>query len=159
MKPNLLRRHLESNHTNKINRDKSYFKRLGENVKRQRMDHTHQFYQNNAGIVKASYELSLLLAQNKQAHVIAKSLILPAAKILVRNLIGEESLAKLDNVSLFNNTAKQRIEEMSVVIADQVIAGVRDSKFGFALQLDESTDATNCCQLLVYIRFLHKTMQ
>ena len=158
MKPSLLRWHLEFNHTNKINRDKSYFKRLGENVKRQRMDHTGQFYQNNAGIVKASYELSFLLAQNKQAHNVAKSLILPGAKTF-RNLIGEESLAKLDNVSLFNNTAKQRIEEMSVVIADQVIAGVRDSKFGFALQLDESTDATNCCQLLVYVRFLHKTMR
>ena len=42
---------------------------------------------------------------------------------------------------------------MSVDIADQVIPGVRDSKFGFALQLDESTDVTNSCQLLVYVRF------
>ena len=42
---------------------------------------------------------------------------------------------------------------MSVDIIDQVIAGVRDSKFGFALQLDESTDVTNCYQLLVYVRF------
>ena len=88
---------------------------------------------------------------------IAELLILPAAKILVRNLIGEESLAKLDSVSLSNNTVKRRIEEMSVDIADQVIAGVKDSKFGFALQLDESTDVTNCCQLLVYVA-LHRTM-
>ena len=113
------------------------------------MDHTGQFHQNNAGIVKASYEACLLVAQNKKAHVIAKSLILPAAKILVRNLIGEESLAKLESVSLSNNTLKRRIEEISVDIVDQVIAGVRDSKFGFSLQLDESTDVTNCCQLLV----------
>ena len=62
-------------------------------------------------------------------------------------------MAKLDSVSLSNNTVKRRIEEMSVDITDQVIAGVRDSKFGFALQLDESTDVTNCCQLLVYVRF------
>ena len=58
---------------------------------------------------------------------IAESLILPAAKILVRNLIGEELLPKLDSVSLSNNTVKRRIEEMSVDIADQVIAGVKDS--------------------------------
>ena len=82
---------------------------------------------------------------------------MPAAKILVRNLIGEELLPKLDSVSLSNNTVKRRIEEMSVDIADQVIAGVKDSKFGFALQLDESTDVTNCCQLLVYVA-LHRTM-
>ena len=42
---------------------------------------------------------------------------------------------------------------MSVDIADQVIAGVRASKFGFAIQVDESTDVANCCQLLVYVRF------
>ena len=153
LKPSLLKRHLESNHADKMDRDKSYFERLGENVKRQRMDHTGQFYQNKDGIIKASYEVSLLVAQNKKAHVIAESLILPAAKILVRNLIGEESVAKLDSVSLSNNTVKRRIEEMSVDITDQVVAGVRDSKFGFALQLDESTDVTNCCQLLVYVRF------
>ena len=87
LKPSLLRRHLESNHADTMNRDKSYFERFQENVKRQRMDHTGHFYQNNAGIVKTSYEVSLLVAQTKKARVIAESLILPAAKILVRNLI------------------------------------------------------------------------
>ena len=153
LKLSLLKRHLESNHADKINRDKNHFERLGENVKRQRMDHTGQFYRHNTKIMKASYEVFLLVAHNKKAHVIAESLILPAAKILVRNLIGEESVTKLDSVSLSNNTVKRRIEEMSIDISDQVIAEVRDSKFGFALPLDESTDVTNCCQLLVYVRF------
>ena len=66
LKPSLLKRHLESNHADKINRDKSYFERLGENVKRQRMDHTGQFYRHYADIMKASYEVSLLVAQNKK---------------------------------------------------------------------------------------------
>ena len=106
LKPSLLRRHLESNHADKMNRDKSYFERLKENVKRQRMDHTSQFFQNNVGIVKVFHEVSLLVAQNKKDPVIAKSLTLPTAKILIRNLIGEESLAKLNCVSLSNNTVK-----------------------------------------------------
>ena len=42
---------------------------------------------------------------------------------------------------------------MSVDITDLVIAGVRDLKFEFALQLNESTDVTNCFQLLVYVCF------
>ena len=69
------------------------------------MDHAGQFCRNNAGIAKTSYEVSFLVAQNNKAHVIAESLILPAAKILVRILI-EESVAKLDSVSLSNNTVK-----------------------------------------------------
>ena len=87
-----------------------------------------------------------------KAHTIAESLITPAAKILVRQVIGEEAAAKLDIVPLSNNTVKNRIEDMSVNIAVQVIAGVKASKFGFSIQLDESTDVTECCQLLMYVR-------
>ena len=42
---------------------------------------------------------------------------------------------------------------MSDDIADQILAEVKESKFRFAIQLDESTDITNYCQLLVYVRY------
>ena len=42
---------------------------------------------------------------------------------------------------------------MSNDIADQILAEINKSKFGFAIQLDESTNITNYCQLLVYVRF------
>ena len=48
---------------------------------------------------------------------------------------------------------KRRIEEMSDDIADQILAEIKESKFGFAIQLDESTDTINYCQLLVYVRY------
>ena len=156
MKPSLLKRHLELNHAEKKDKDQSYFERLGENSKRQCPDQTRQFHQKKIGVVKASYKVSLLVAQNMKAHTIAESLILPAAKTLVRNLIGGEAAAKLDNVSLSNDTVKHRIQEMLGDIADQVMAGVKDSKFGFAIQLDESTDVTKCRLIelmLIYVRF------
>ena len=62
-------------------------------------------------------------------------------------------MAKFDSVSLSNDSVKRRIGEMSTDITDQVIAGVIDSKFEFALQFDKSTDLTNSCQLLVYVGF------
>ena len=62
-------------------------------------------------------------------------------------------MEKLESVSISNNTVKRRIKEISVDITDQVIGEVRPSKFGFAIQLDESTDVTNDCQLLFYVRF------
>ena len=42
---------------------------------------------------------------------------------------------------------------MSDNISDQVITSVRASKYGLAMQFDESTDVTNGSQLLVYVRF------
>ena len=38
--------------------------------------------------------------------------------------------------------------------AKQVTAGVKSSKFGFAVQLDESTNVAKCSQLFVNIRFI-----
>ena len=156
MKPSLLKRHLESNHSDKKDRDKSYFQKLGENVKRQRLDQTGQSYQKSAGILHASYEVSLLIAKNTKAHTIAKNLVLPAAKIFVQNLIGGKEAEKLNSVSLSNDTVKHQILDMSDDISDEVITAVRASKYGFAMQLDESTNVTNCSQLLVYVRFKEK---
>ena len=85
-----------------------------------------------------------------KALAIGESLVMPAAKILVENVIGVEAVAKLKTVSLSNNTVENRIEEMPVDIADQVISSVKDSKYGFSTQLDKSTDITNNAQLLVY---------
>ena len=42
---------------------------------------------------------------------------------------------------------------MSDDIADQILAGIKESKFGFVIQVDESTDITTYCQLLVYVRY------
>ena len=43
---------------------------------------------------------------------------------------------------------------MSTDINEQVTTEVQDSKYGFAIQLDESTDVSNCTQLLVYVRYV-----
>ena len=122
-------------------------------MKRQRLDQTGQSYQKSAEILHASNEVSLLIAKNMKAHTIVENLVLPAAKILVRNLIEEKEAEKLNSVSLSNDTMRRRIHDMSDDISDQVTTAVRASKYGFAMQLDESTDVTNCSQLVVYVRF------
>ena len=88
-----------------------------------------------------------------KAHIIAENFVLPAAKILVLNLIGEKHAEKLNPVSFSNDTVRRRIHDMSDDISDPATTAVRASKYGFAMQLDESTDVTNCGQLLVYVRF------
>ena len=78
--------------------------------------------------------------------------------MLVKNLIGHEAAAKLDSASLSNDDVKRRIQKMSGDIAEQIIAGVKDSKFGFAIQLDESTDVAKCSQLLVFVRYIQNNI-
>ena len=45
---------------------------------------------------------------------------------------------------------------MSVDILQQVISDICRSESGFAIQLNESTDVTNCAQLLIFVRYLEK---
>ena len=54
-----------------MNADKSYFPRLADNVKRQRMDKTGQVQQKSKDVVAAFYEIALLVAEQKQSHTIA----------------------------------------------------------------------------------------
>ena len=75
---------------------------------------------------------------------------------MVRCVFGDKSVKKLNAISLSNNTIQRRIEEMSVDILQQVINDICRSENGFAIQLDESTDVTNCVQLLIFVRYVGK---
>ena len=107
-------------------------------------------YQKKKGVVKASYEVALLVAESMKALAIGESLVMPAAKIMVKNVIGVEAAAKLKTVFLSNNTVKNQTKEMPIDIADQVISSVKDPKYKFSRQLEELMDTTNNAQLLVH---------
>ena len=129
IEPSLLQRHLQTNHPNKKARDPNYFKRPGENAKKQRLDKTDKQYQQSVGIVTASYKTALLVEKNKQPHTIAEELIMPAAKVLVKHVIGNEAVSKLNSVLMSNNTMQRCITEMSTGIKEQVITEVLGSKY------------------------------
>ena len=70
----------------------------------------------------------------------------------MKYVISDEAVSKLNSVSVSNNAIQRRITEMSTDIK-QVVTEVQGSKYGFAIQMDESTDVSNCAQLLVYVRY------
>ena len=113
------------------------------------------FFQQTNASLKAS-EVSLMIAKQKKAHTIGENLVLPAAKVMVHCVFGDESVKKLNPISLSYNTVQRRIEEMSVDILQQVISDICRSESGFAIQLDECTDVTNCAQLLIFVRYVGK---
>ena len=53
-------------HPNFKEKDVSFFKRKEESLKKQRLDASGAFLKQNNGIVKASYEVSLLIAKEKK---------------------------------------------------------------------------------------------
>ena len=101
--------------------------------------------------------MAFLVAKNK--YILQETLFIPTAKSLVRHVIGKEAVAKLNSELLSNHTIAEKmkrcIEEISVDISDQVVMGVKASKFGFAIQLDKSTDVAKCPLSLVYANFMN----
>ena len=85
-----------------------------------------------------------------------KIVIFPAAKQMVRSVIGNDAAKKLNQISLSNNTAQCRIEEMSLDISEQVVSEIRESPVGFAIQLYEFTNVVNCTQLVVFVQYVRK---
>ena len=75
---------------------------------------------------------------------------------MIHCVFGDESVKKINSISLSNNTVQQRIDEVSVDILQQVISDICRLESGFAIQLDESTDVTNCAQLLIFVRYVGK---
>lgn len=113
-----------------------------------------EFSQTNQKVVEASYELTLLIAKAKKPDTIGKTLIKPCHLQAADVILDSGSKSKLSQISLSVNTVKRRIHEMAEDIRLQTVEAVRKSSF-FAIQCDESTDVAQCCQLIVYVRFIY----
>ena len=53
-------------------------------LRKQRLDPNGSIFKQTNVIVKASYEVSLMIAKQKKAHTIGENLILPAANEMIR---------------------------------------------------------------------------
>ncbi|XP_069616232.1 zinc finger BED domain-containing protein 5-like [Ranitomeya imitator] len=156
MKPNKLKRHFDSKHPLFASKDISYFRSKADGLKKSRFDTGGQYHKHNVAAVEASYLVALRIARAMKPHTIGEDLLLPAAKDIVRVIIGNEYVQKLNAISLSNDTVRRRIEDMSADILDQVIQEIKSAPLPiFSIQLDESTDVANCAQLLVCARYIN----
>lgn len=101
----------------------------------------------------ASYLISLRIAKADKLHTIGESLMLPTIKDAVGVMFGDKNSIDVEMIPPSNDTVASRINEMSQWTDDQLIQGLSKSRF-FSLQLDESTDVQDLCQLLVFIRYI-----
>ena len=83
-------------------------------------------------------------------------MIKPCILSAAEQILGPEAARKFDGIPLSNNTVQRRIEDIAMDIEQQVIEEVKKSHY-FAIQLDESTDVSNCAILLCFVRYKGKT--
>ncbi|XP_060855494.1 protein FAM200C-like [Metopolophium dirhodum] len=70
---------------------------------------------------------------------------------MVELVCGLEQRKKIEAIPLSNDTINSRISDMSTNILEQVIWELDSTPFPFSMQLDESTDISQCSQLLVFM--------
>ena len=96
------------------------------------------------------------MPSKKNPYTIGETLVKPCIIKAAELLLDQKSVDKLSQISLSNDTIKNRIDEMSEDIKLQVIKNIRNSPY-FSLQLDESSDISHISQLLVYVRYIRNS--
>ena len=154
MKSSKLREHLQNIHPGNVDETRTSFE-----TKRARFEESgtldvHGFVKEKKPLVDASYRVALLIAKEKKPHTIAETLVKPCAMVMVQLLCGNDAKQKIAQIPLSNDTIHDRIEDMSQDKRFQVVEQIKLSPGKISLQLDETTDVSNCAQLLIYARYV-----
>lgn len=151
MRPNKLRRHLETKHPKHMNKPLDFFQRKLSEY-RQQESRMVKSTSVNKNAQMASFKVAYRIARCKKPHTIAEQLILPAALDMVSVMLDETSAAKLKTIPLSNDTVAKRICDISNDLEDQLVEKLRDTRF--ALQVDEATVSNQDCLFISYVRFV-----
>ncbi|CAH1995431.1 unnamed protein product [Acanthoscelides obtectus] len=108
--------------------------------------------QRNDDSLRASYNISLLIAKSGKPHTIGKKLILPAVKEVLKTVLHKPASDIIKRILLSNNTVERRIDEMRSDIESFLCNYLQTTHF--SIQLDESTLPDSAALLLAYVRFI-----
>jgi hypothetical protein len=63
--------------------------------------------------LRASYNISLLIAKSGKSHTIGEELILPAINEVINTMLNKPAFDIIKKIPLSNNTVQRRIDEMA----------------------------------------------
>ncbi len=136
MVPAKLKRHFSTNHSHLSNKTVDYFRRLLDSQQKQRKVFERKVTISDKA-QEASYLVAELVAKKMKSHTIAESLIMPACKIIVRTMLGEEAECEVSKVPVSDNTISRRVDDLSNNISGILSEILQNNNF--ALQVDETT--------------------
>ncbi|KRZ66689.1 Zinc finger MYM-type protein 6 [Trichinella papuae] len=139
---------------NKAKKDLSYFQSLRDKF-HARPTLTAMFSsaaQQESDGMKASYNISFLIAKTGKPHTIGEELILPVVSEVLHTVLHKPATDIIKKIPLSNTTVQRRIDEMATDVIDTLYNYLRTVQF--SLQLDESTLPGNEALLLAYVRFI-----
>ncbi|KAE9543681.1 hypothetical protein AGLY_002077 [Aphis glycines] len=159
MLPSKLKRQLEANHKDMIDKSRDYFiRKLKEQKQKKCMFIKNASIPTNALI--ASYKVSYRIAKCKKPHTIAEQLILPVAIDMVNIMVCEYAGKLLSKIPLSNNTSStaERRENAGNIItskADHRTVFISSTTYPI---VHHSTDCTwsfaHNAHLICYVRFI-----
>ena len=153
MKPSKLEDHLRRCHPDKKDKDLKYFRTLSDKVRNSTVDKifASTSTREDDGL-RASYNISLLIAKSGKPHTIGENLIIPAIEEVLKTVLHKPAFDVIKKIPLSNSTVQRRIDEMSSNIENFLCDYLQNTHF--SIQLDESTLPGNEALLLAYVRFI-----
>ena len=102
--------------------------------------------------MRASYNISFLIAKSGKPHTIGEKLILPAVEEVLKTVLHKPASDIIKRIPLSYNTVERRIDEMSSDIKSFLCNYLQTTHF--SIQLGESTLPDNAVLLLAYVGFI-----
>ena len=131
------------------------------NAKRARFDKSGAlpalgFVSADKQILLASYKVAHRIAKAQKPYTIGEVLIKPCTLAMVRTILGKEAEKKMMQVSPSNDVIRSRICDIGDHFLCETVSEIRASQTKISIQLDETTDVSNCSQLLVFARYVYQ---
>ena len=102
--------------------------------------------------LKASNNISLLIAKTGKPHTIGEELILPAVKEVIKTVLHKSPEQVIKSIPLCDNSVQRRVDKMVENVEETLSKMLMTTEF--SLQLDESTLPGNESLLLAYVCFI-----
>ena len=102
--------------------------------------------------LKASYNISLLIAKANKPHSIGEELILPAVKEIIKTVLTKSPEEVMKSNLLGDNSVQRRVDKMAENVEETLRKMLMTTEF--SLQLNESTLPGNESLFLAYVRFI-----
>ena len=103
--------------------------------------------------LRTSFLVANCITKAKKPFTIGEELILPSAKDICHELLGEAAVQKAASVHLLASTVTRWIDEVAEDIEAQLLERINESQW-YAIQVDESTDVDNKAKVLVFVWYI-----